>query len=643
MKQLIKSAFSTKHQKKLMAIAITFMILLTFASQLEIIALGVIAKKGPDFFELFGSKTQIVSKVELEKKWGEIDLEKKGAITKEDLDAYIAREKKGDIIQRVLSFFPLLGSNIVYLAFFVALIASLKAIMLFGYRYTTKLSAIETSRLLRERYFQHIQTLPMRFYQKHNIGTLSNRAVGDAYLISEASHSLITNYLQTPLTIVSTLFLCFVTSWQLSIFIFLGIPLIAVPIYYLTRKVKKVSLQILRKQELFSSILIDFISGIQTVKMFSMEGFSSKKYTEQNDQLANLEKKSARYDLSTRPVVHTIGMLFLSSTILLGLYVLEMSVPEILIYCGFLYLFYEPIKKFAEENSRIQRGIAASERLFEVIDEKPDIQDQEGARDLTAFNDSIVFDNVWFRYRDDEWVLRGLNFTIKKGQMVAIVGPTGAGKSTIVQLLTRLYDVDRGKICIDGLPITGYTQKSIREKLSVVPQKPFLFIDSVEANIAVGREHTQEEIIGAARDAEADEFISKLPDGYKTLLAEAGKDLSGGQQQRITIARALLKGAPVIIMDEATSSLDMISEHKIRGALKALRGQVTEIVIAHRLSTIEDADLIIYIDNGMKIAEGTKDELLQSCPSFSAMWNLMSRDPEPEVTIEDEELVKTGL
>lgn len=254
------------------------------------------------------------------------------------------------------------------------------------------------------------------------------------------------------------------------------------------------------------------------------------------------------------------------------------------------------------------------------------MEDQKGAKTIKSFEDAIIFKDVWFKYRDDEWVLKGLNFTVKKGQMVAIVGPTGAGKSTIVQLLTRLYDVDRGAILIDSRPINEYTQKSVRETISVVPQKPFLFIDTVEANIAVGRSHTLEEVVVSAKKAEADEFISKLAQGYKTLLAEAGKDLSGGQQQRITIARALLKGAPVIIMDEATSSLDMISEYKIRQALKTLRGQVTEIVIAHRLSTIEDADLIIYIDNGTKIAEGTKDELLKSCPSFNAMWSLMNRD-----------------
>lgn len=634
MKQLFLTAFSTARQKTLIAVSVFFMIFLTIASQLEVVSLGIIARKGPDFFEIFssgsgkGGKEEVVTKAQFEKRWEEIDTSGNGVITKEDVNRFLKNENKGDIITKVLSYLPLpdsLSSNILFLALLISIVALFKAATLFGYRYTTKLAAIETSRLLRERYFAHIQTLPMTFYQKHNIGTLSNRAVGDAYVIAEATHSLITNYLQTPLTILSTFILCFATSWQLSSFIFIGMPLIAVPIYFLTRKVKKVSYQILKKQELFSSILIDFIAGIQTVKMFSMEDFSKKKYMEQNDALANLEKKSARYDLSTRPIVHTIGMLFLSATILMGLYVQEMTVPEILIFCGFLYLFYEPVKKFAEENSRIQRGIAAAERLFEVIEEKPAIEDHQGAKTLSSFQDSIEFKDVWFRYRDSDWVLKGLNFQVKKGQMVAIVGPTGAGKSTIVQLLTRLYEVEKGSILIDGHPVSEYTQKSLRETISVVPQKPFLFIDTVESNIAVGRGHDINEVVKCAKKAQADEFIVKLPQGYKTMLAEAGKDLSGGQQQRITIARALLKNAPVIVMDEATSSLDMISEHKIKEALKVLRGSVTEIVIAHRLSTIEDADLIIYMNEGQVIAQGTKDQLLKDCEPFRAMWNMMNR------------------
>jgi ABC-type multidrug transport system fused ATPase/permease subunit len=309
------------------------------------------------------------------------------------------------------------------------------------------------------------------------------------------------------------------------------------------------------------------------------------------------------------------------------MYVLTMSVAEVFFYCGLLYIFYEPIKKFAEENSHIQRGIAAAERMNEVMALKPQIEDSPNAHSLDAFKHAIEFDDVWFRY-GEQWILQGVSFTVNKGETVAIIGPTGAGKSTIVQLLPRLYDIQKGTIKIDGQPITSFTQKSLREQIAFVPQKPFLFMDTIARNIAFGRNFSSEEIATAAQRAHADEFIGKFPLGYHAELAETGKNLSGGQQQRLAIARALVKRAPILVMDEATSSLDPISEQHIKAAIHELRGTITQIIIAHRLTTIEDADKIIYIDNGIKLAEGSKEELLRNCPPFRAMWNTLHKGQE---------------
>ena len=240
------------------------------------------------------------------------------------------------------------------------------------------------------------------------------------------------------------------------------------------------------------------------------------------------------------------------------------------------------------------------------------------------FENSIEFDHVWFAYQG-EWVLKDVSFNIKKGQTVAIVGPTGAGKSTIVQLLPRLYEVQQGEIRIDGKPLKMYKQKSLREQIAFVSQKPFLFYDTVGANIAFGRNFSREEIEGAARRAYADEFICRLPQKYDTLLAEAGQNLSGGQQQRLAIARALVKNAPILILDEATSALDALSENRIKKAILSLHGEVTQILIAHRLATIEHADKIIYLERGQKIAEGTREELLQTCEEFKLMWEALYR------------------
>jgi len=632
MRELFKTAILSKKLKILIAFSIFFMVLLTFASQLEIVALGVITKKGPDFFEIFApvkegklQKNESVSWQDVQARWPELHPSPQNIVTKEGANQFLARHKENDLLGSVikkLNHWIPISTSMLALAFFLIIVAIFKAVTLFGHRFISKIVAISISKDLRQDYFEHLQKLPMGFYQKHNIGSLSSRVVGDAALIADAINACLVNYLQTPFTVISTLILCFMTSWQLSLIIFLGFPLIVFPIIFLAKRVKRIAKQLQKNQEIFASVLIDFLSGIQTVKVFAMEEFSLKKYRDQNAKMAALETKGARYDLSSRPIIHTIGMFFLATALLYGLYVQQMSVSEVLVYCGFLYVFYEPIKKFAEENSHIQRGISAAERMQEVMNIQSDIQDQDGALTLEKIDGQIEFDNVWFRYQS-EWILKGVSFTINPGETVAIVGPTGAGKSTIVQLLPRLYDVEKGEIRINGLSIKNYTQKSLRENIAFVPQKPFLFLDTINENISFGRNFSEHAIQEAARLAHAEEFIINLPQGYQTELSEAGKNLSGGQQQRLAIARALVKKAPLLIMDEATSSLDAISESYIKATLDELGRSVTKIMIAHRLSTIEHADKIIYLEKGEKIAEGNKETLLAICPEFKKMWNMM--------------------
>lgn len=632
MKRLLQTALLGSQHRLLIVFTVLAMILLTFASQLEVVALGIITRKGPDFFELFAPieegklhKSGQVDWTEIEGRWKALDPDEKGWVTSTDTSRFLMHYKGVDLVERVaqaLDQWLPIGSSLKALALFIVIVALFKATTLFFHRYTSKLVAIRISRDLRQAYFEHIQSLPMDFYQQHNIGSLSSRVVGDAAMTAEALNACLVNYLETPFIVISTLTLCFITSWQLSLIIFFGFPLIVFPIIFLARRVKRVAKQLQKNQESFASVLIDFLAGIQTVKVFAMEDFSLKKYREQNDKMTALEQKSARYDLSSRPIIHTIGMFFLATALLYGLYVQQMSVSDVLVYCGLLYVFYEPIKKFAEENSRIQRGIAAAERMQEVLSLHPRIQDVEGATSLETLQSCIEFDDVWFRY-ENQWVLKGVSFTVQKGETVAIVGPTGSGKSTIVQLLPRLYDIQKGEIRIDGLPLKAYTQKSVREAIAFVPQKPFLFLDTIARNISFGRPFSIEEIEEAARLAHADEFIQNLPEKYQTEIMETGKNLSGGQQQRLAIARALIKRASILVMDEATSSLDAMSERHIKLALEHLRGTMTQIIIAHRLSTIEDADKIIYLEKGEKIAEGTKEELMENCPSFRRMWEIM--------------------
>ncbi|OGN67831.1 MAG: ABC transporter ATP-binding protein [Chlamydiae bacterium RIFCSPLOWO2_02_FULL_49_12] len=601
---------------------------------MEMFALGILSSNGADFFALFSPKKEevirshdAISLHDVKVKWHEIDTEGSGIITKEKAAAYMEKRRETNplnwILRNTAKTFHL-SDNINVLIGLLVVIAVFKAIWLFLSRFTTQLFAIRISRDLRQRYFEHIQSLPMSFYQEYNIGSLSSRVVGDAGQIASSLNSSVTNFLQTPFTIVTSLLVCFYLSWQLSLVILVGLPMIIMPIVFLAKRVKRVTRQLQLNQERFASVLIDFLAGIQTVKIFAMELFSRKKYEEQNDRMAVLESKTAKYALLTRPILHAITTLCIAGVVIFGLYTLGMPLSQLIVFSGMLHLAYEPVKKFADENANIQRGVVAAERMFEVLNIKPHIEDQDGALELSGFNDSIEFDRVWFRYQG-EWILKDVSFTVRKGQTVAIVGPTGAGKSTIVQLLPRLYEVQKGEIRIDGKPLNAYTQKSLRENIAFVSQRPFLFYDTVAANISFGRHFSQEEIENSAKRAHAHEFIKELPDKYHTMLTDAGQNLSGGQQQRLAIARALLKDAPVLILDEATSALDAISENRIKSAIFDLHGEVTQILIAHRLGTIEHADKIIYLEKGEKIAEGSKKELLKHCVEFRQMWEALYR------------------
>lgn len=624
MKLLLKAALLNRAHYFLLIFTLLALFCLTIGSQLEMLALGVIAKAGPDIFALFGSDHLKLEDVAT--KWSSI-AGANGEITKQSAGAYLAHADGLNLLQKVNAFLDAhfqISEHLLSLAAVLVCVAVFKAIALFFSRYTTQLVAIYVSRDLRQKYFEHIQSLPMSFYQQYPIGSLSTRAVGDAGVIASSINSALINYIQTPFALLSTLTTCILISWKLSLVIFIGFPLILGPMIFIAKKIKMLAKQMQRNQEGFASVLIDFLSGVLTVKVFAMEEFSLKKYREQNEKMAHLEERSARYGLASRPILHTISSLFFAAVIVLGLYVFHMGASELLVFCGLLYIFYEPIKKFAEENNQILRGVAAVERMYEVLDLKSAIVDSENAITCTGLSKEIEFRNVSFRYKE-EWILRNLSFSVKHGETVAIVGPTGAGKSTIVQLLPRLYDVDEGSILIDGLPLQAYTQKSLREQIAFIPQKPFLFLDTIKHNIAFGRDFTDEEIQDAAKRAYAEEFIEKLPKKYDEELAESGKNLSGGQQQRLAIARALIKRAPILVMDEATSSLDAVSESKIKEAISQLHGSVTQIIIAHRFSTIEHADKIIYLEEGKKVAEGTRQTLLEICPNFRRMWETAAR------------------
>lgn len=627
MKLLWKAAVCNSKHFVLIIFALISMVLLTVGSQMEMFSLGIIAKSSPDVFTLFGDEknTQQVSLDAIQEKWPEIASDQK-TISREDAHRYIVTHKKGNLLQQISFFLDQylgISSKLSRLAFFLVSVALFKALALFYYRFCNQLIAIRVSRDLRQKYFEHIQSLPMSFYHRYDIGTLSTRVVGDASVIASSINSMLVNYFQAPFAVISTFIACLSLSWKLSIVIFIGFPAIVLPIVYIAKKIKIIATQMQRNQEGFASVLLDFLSGIHTVKIFATEEYSLQRYKHQNQKMAKLEEKSAKYSLASRPILHAVASMFFAGVILIGFYVFHVEPAEVLTFCGLLYVLYEPIKKFAEEHNQMLRGIVAAERMYEVMDLKPTILDAKDALNLQDLKRGITFDNVDFRYHN-KWVLKKVSFKITKGEAIAIVGPTGAGKSTIASLLPRLYELENGDILIDDLSIKQYTQKSLRDSIAFVPQKPFLFLDTVYNNLTFGKNYSKEAVLEACRQAHALEFIEKLPGQFDFLLEEGGKNLSGGQAQRLAIARALLKKAPILLMDEATSSLDGLSEGKIKDVIFSLKGKTTQIIIAHRLSTIEHVDRILYLDQGEKVQEGTKEHLLKHCPAFKALWDSMN-------------------
>ena len=628
MKCLFHLAFGMRRRWGLIALAAVAMVLSCAASQLEMVSLSLLTPKSIDVFELFSSakSSDRLERAHVEETWNQIDTENRGWISRRQAAATLFNKEKKEGLQplsRLRQFLDLDEHFNRLIALFIS-IGIFKALCGFFQSYFTGQIYVQISKELCQRYFDHVQSMPLSFHRARSVGQFVSRISQDAASAAGAVNSLLLNYWQTPILVVSSLIYLYWLSPGLFLLVFIELPALAAFIFLFTRRIRHLSHQILKQREDGTGVLAEFLGGIQTIKLFAREEFASRRFEQVNDKLAQLETKGLRYNLLLRPLVHFVCTIFFLGVVLWGIRIAQIPLSDLLTYCGLLYLIYEQIKKIADENAAIQRGAAAADRLFEVLNVEPRLRDASGATDMKPFSNAICFRQVEFRYvKEGPPAVRDLNLRIAKGQFAAIVGETGAGKSTLVHLLARLWDVDKGSIEIDGIDICALSQKSLRAQMAFVPQHPFLFIDTIAANIAFGLSIDQSCIEDASRRAGAHEFIQQLG-GYQTRLSEGGKNLSGGQQQRLAIARALVKKAPILILDEATSALDSVTEHHIRQTLKDLRGKVTILVIAHRLTTIEDADEIFYLHQGGLLARGNHQQLLASCPQFQQMWQAMA-------------------
>lgn len=488
---------------------------------------------------------------------------------------------------------------------------------------------------LRNDLHRHIHIQSLSFFQSHPTGTLMSRITNDVNLIQNAVSEALTSLLKDSFSLVGLVFVIFYRDWQLAIIAAFVFPLTIYPIAKFGEKLRKVAMGAQVTLGSLSSLLQETISGIRIVKAFGMEDYEGKRFGRENEQLFRLFMKSASIRAVSGPFMEFLGGLGIAAIVFYGGYqvIRGTSTPGTFFsFLTALIMLYEPVKRLTNVNNTIQQGLAGAVRVFQILDLEPDIRNTPGAASLPRAAGEIRIEGVSFRYEDMP-VLRNIRLAVRPGEIVALVGSSGAGKTTLVNLIPRFYDVTEGRITLDGKDIRDITLESLRAQISMVTQQTILFNDTVRNNIAYGDvEKDDRAVQEAARAANAHHFIEKLPQGYDTVLGEQGVRLSGGERQRITIARAILKDAPVLILDEATSSLDTESEREVQIAIDNLMRGRTTLVIAHRLSTIQHADRICVLSAGEIVEEGTHGELLKKQGEYSRLYALQFREPKEGMT-----------
>ncbi len=505
----------------------------------------------------------------------------------------------------------------------------IKGVFYYGQTYLMSFVGLRIVADLREKLYHHLQYLSLSFFTKTPTGILISRLTNDISLIQGAVSSAITSVLRDCFSIITLTVVVFYRDWKLACIAFIILPLAAIPIIKFGQKLRKFSIKGQIRMGSITSLLQETISGNRIVKAFTMEDYESRRFSAENDRFFKVVMKRQKIRALSSPVVEVLGGLGVAGIVLVGGYsvIKGNSTPGTFgSFLAAILLLYKPIKSLSRVNDIVQGGLAAGSRVFELMDETPEIRDADEAVPLTGISDGIKFERVSFKY-EDERVLKDINVEVKVGEVLALVGMSGAGKTTLVNLIPRFYDVDEGQITIDGRDIRTLTIKSLREHVAIVTQQTILFNDTVRNNIAYGDiTRSEEEIIEAAKAANAHGFIEKLPLGYDTVIGERGVKLSGGERQRVSIARALLKDAPILILDEATSSLDSESELQVQIALERLMANRTVFLIAHRLSTIRNAHRILVIDNGRTVEVGTHDELLALNRIYKRLYDMQFRD-----------------
>ena len=543
---------------------------------------------------------------------------------------------KGEALQLWLNYFytHIFGTewritNVLVLLAVVLIVMNLLS-NLFRYLggYTVENMRVTTVQRMRNTMFDSVIGKDVGYFSGQRKGDIISRITSDVMVVQYC----ITNTLQVafrePFLIVGYLVLMLNISWELSLFSVLFLPMVGFIIGSIVKKLRNPARQSQQLQGDLVSILDEALGGIKIVKTYTATEYIKGKFHDLNQTLSDTMLWMARRQQLASPMSELLGITAVAIILIFGGTLVMNGTLSAAGFIAFIAAFSQitrPVRAFIDQFSSINQGVAAGERIFEVLDDVNSIEEAPDAKDFEGFNDSIEFRDVRFSYDESREIIRGVSFKVRKGETVALVGPSGGGKSTLSELIERFYDTDSGDILFDGESIRNFKQESLRSAMSLVSQETVLFNDSIKGNISLGRlDATEEEIVEACKVANAHNFIMESPNGYDTNIGDRGTKLSGGQRQRLSIARAVLKNPEILILDEATSALDTESEKLVQDALTNLLKGRTSVVIAHRLSTIMNADRIYVIDEGQIVEEGKHDELLAKGGVYAKLVELQN-------------------
>ncbi len=481
---------------------------------------------------------------------------------------------------------------------------------------------------IRNKMYAKIVDLPISYYSEKRKGDVIARITSDVLEIQHSFLSILELIVREPLTILFTIVIMFGISTKLTLFVFIFIPIAGMIISRIGKSLKKKSDRVQREQGQFLSIVEETLGGLRVIKAFNSESRFYKTFTTSTNRFFNFSNKLLNRQNLASPTGEFLGILVIGVLLWFGgkmvLIDKTLDASSFIAYMGLAYNILTPAKAISKASFGVKKGNSAAERVLEILETENPIVEKKEAVVKRTFDEGIDITNVSFKY-ENEYVLKKFNLKVPKGKTVALVGQSGSGKSTIANLMTRFYDVNEGEIKIDGIDIREFTKKSLRNLMGLVTQDSILFNDTVKNNIGLGKEEaTEEEIIEAAKIANAHDFISELPQGYNSNIGDSGNKLSGGQKQRLSIARAVLKNPPIMILDEATSALDTESERLVQDALEKMMQNRTSIVIAHRLSTIQNADTIVVLQKGEIVEQGSHAQLMDKDGVYKKLVTMQS-------------------